>query len=251
MYTAGPPEHFTLTASPPRVVPRRNATLKCEVKGMGQRHLNSYYWHWRFNEKEIKENERYKMIFNHLPPNFCQQSKGWATLEIMNISEDDFGQYECALQLSNITLAEKDIPVYDVGKHIMRIFNLSIFVIISHLASPHFNLPHLSSTLPHQLNSLPYLTFYHLSPLELQISHPHIPPFALLHLISPHFTPLHPNSTHLNHLHNLDLEPHPTSVHLSSPYPILLHAPHLTPHLNSPYPSRTQFTSHLLSPQLS
>ena len=209
---------------------------------MDQRHLNSYYWHWRFNEKEIKENERYKMIFNHLPPNFCQQSKGRAVLQIMNISEDDLGQYECALQLSNITLAEKDIPVYDVGKHFIRIFNISIFVITPHLVPPHFNLPHLSSTLSHQLNSLPYLTFCHLRPPELHIPHPHFPPFALLDLISPHFTSLHPNSTHLNHLYNLAQEPHTTSVHLSSPYPILIHAshlaphlaPHLTPQLNSP-----------------
>lgn len=241
MYTAGPPEHFTLATSPPRVERRGNATLKCEVKGMDLRHLNSYYWHWRFNEKEIKENERYKMLYSHLPPNVCQQSKGWAVLQIMNISEDDLGQYECALQLSNITLAESDIPLYDVGKHFMRMFNLSILDIITHLASPHFNLPHVSSPLPHQLNSLPYHTSYHLNTPNVTS---HIPPFALLYLISPHFTSRHPNSTHLNH----HLEPHPTSVNLSSPYPILLHAPHLTLQLNSPYPTRTQFTSQPISP---
>ena len=91
---------------------------------MDRRHLNSYYWHWRFNGKEIKENERYKMFRSHLPPNFCQQLKGRAVLQIMNISEDDLGQYECALQLYNITLAEKDIPLYHVGKHCVRILIL-------------------------------------------------------------------------------------------------------------------------------
>ena len=124
--TLGPPEHFTLITSPPLVVPRRNATLRCEVHGMDRRHLNSYYWHWRFNKKEIKENERYKMFYNHLPPDFCQQSKVWAVLQIMNISEDDLGQYECALQLSNIILAEKDIALYDVGKHFVRILILEL-----------------------------------------------------------------------------------------------------------------------------
>ena len=95
---------------------------------MDRRHLNSYYWHWRFNEKEIKENERYKMFYNHLPPNFCQQSKLWAVLQIMNISEGDLGQYECALQLSNITLAVNDIPFYDFGKHfcVFLVFQCSI-----------------------------------------------------------------------------------------------------------------------------
>lgn len=99
---------------------------------MDHRHLNSYYWHWRFNERKIKENEKYKTFYNHLPPNFCQQSKGWAVLRIVNISEEDLGQYECALQLSNITLAEKDISLYDVGKHFMRIFNLSWRIITHH-----------------------------------------------------------------------------------------------------------------------
>ena len=92
------------------------------------------------------------MFYNHLPPNFCEQSKCWAVLQIINVSEGDLGQYECALQLSNITLAESDIPFYDFGKNFMRIFNISIFDIITHLASPYFNLPHLSSTIPHQMN---------------------------------------------------------------------------------------------------
>jgi len=177
----GPPEHFTVTTSRSQVVPRGNATLKCEVKGKDRRHLNSYYWHWRFNEKEIRENRRYKLFYNHLPPNFCQQSNVWAVLQIMNISEGDLGQYECALQLSNITIAENDISFYDFGKHFLRIFNISIFDIITHFASAHFNLPHRSSTIPYELNSF----------LSRECSQRHIPhpsvSITLSHITSFHF----------------------------------------------------------------
>lgn len=116
LYIVGPPESFTLMALSPRVSPNGIATLRCDVEGLDQRQLHSYHWQWKFQERYIKENSKYKVSFKYLPCNLCQQSEGWIILQIANVSNEDLGQYMCVLQLSNITFAEKDISVYELGK---------------------------------------------------------------------------------------------------------------------------------------
>ena len=106
----------TLTTLPPRAEPGGNATLSCEVYGLDYQQLNLYHWQWKFQEVEIKKNTKYNIFYKHQPPKFCQQSKGLAILQITNVSNDDLGQYTCALLLSNTTLTEKNIPFYDIGK---------------------------------------------------------------------------------------------------------------------------------------
>ncbi|KAJ7385109.1 hypothetical protein OS493_017477 [Desmophyllum pertusum] len=109
-----PPMFNTLTTLPPRAQPSGNATLRCEVYGLDYRQLNLYHWQWKFQEIEIKKNTKYQIFFKHQPPKFCQQSNGLTILQITNVSKDDLGQYTCALQLSNTTLTEKDIPFYEI-----------------------------------------------------------------------------------------------------------------------------------------
>ncbi len=112
----GPPELFKLKALPHGIASSGDATLSCEVDGLDQQKLYSYHWQWKFQEKVIEENEKYKVFYNYQPPNTCQRSRGSVTLHIKNVSKKDLGQYMCVLQLSNITIAEKDIPFYDFGK---------------------------------------------------------------------------------------------------------------------------------------
>lgn len=119
--TVGPPTLFTLTALSPRVESSESessesATLTCEFNSLNHQQFNSYHWQWKFQDREIKENGRYKVFYKRQPPNVCQQSKRLVTLRITNVSKEDLGQYLCALQLSNTTLAEKDVPFYDFGK---------------------------------------------------------------------------------------------------------------------------------------
>ncbi len=112
----GPPDLYELKASPPRIISSRDANLSCNVYGLDQRKLFSYHWQWKFQERVIEENEKYKVFSNYKPPNTCQRSRGSVTLHIKNVSKEDLGQYICVLQLSNISLGEKDIPFYDFGK---------------------------------------------------------------------------------------------------------------------------------------
>ncbi|KAJ7350185.1 Inactive tyrosine-protein kinase 7 [Desmophyllum pertusum] len=121
-----PPMFSTLTTLPPRAEPGGNAILRCEVYGLDHQKIYLYHWQWKFQEVEIKKNTKYTIFYRHQPPKICQQSKYSTILQIKNVSNDDLGQYTCALQLSNTTLTEKNIPFYDFAtddrKHI---FNLS------------------------------------------------------------------------------------------------------------------------------
>ena len=127
----GPPTHSTLTASYGRVESSLNGTLKCQVNGLDHQQLHIYRWQWKFQDREIYENEKYKMSDSHGPLNFCQQSKGSAVLHINNVSKEDMGQYICVLLLHNLTLAEREIPFYTFGKLLIyvsyAVYSISIF----------------------------------------------------------------------------------------------------------------------------
>ena len=180
------------------------------------------------------------MFYNHLPPNFCQQSNVWAILQIMNISEGDLGQYECALQLSNITLAENDISFYDFGKHFMRIFNISIFDIITNFASLHFNLPHLSSTIPYELNSF----------LSRECSQRHIP-HSSVSITSSHITSFHFFAPALNSSQpSFGAAPHLSSSIVSLSHLTSCTSPYASPKLTLPHPYPIHLTPHLTLAQL-
>ncbi|XP_078371996.1 uncharacterized protein LOC144655586 [Oculina patagonica] len=108
-----PPELFKLKALPHQVSSSGDAALSCEVDGLDQQKLYFYHWQWKFHDKVIEENKKYKVFYNYQAPNTCQRSRGSVTLHIRNVSKEDLGQYMCVLQLSNITIAEKEIPFYD------------------------------------------------------------------------------------------------------------------------------------------
>lgn len=114
--TLGPPALVTITESYTRYKSRLSATLRCRADGLGKQQLPFYNWQWTFQGQGIKENRKYNISDNYRPPNFCLQSKGSTSLHITNVSEEDFGQYTCALLLSNITIAEKEIPFNTLGK---------------------------------------------------------------------------------------------------------------------------------------
>ena len=115
----GPPERFKIKTLPHRIESGGNATLSCEVNGLDQQKLYTYHWSWKFQERLIKENEKYRVFYHYQPPNICQQSRVSSILHIKNVSKDDLGQYICILQLSNMPLAEKDVPFYEFGKLII------------------------------------------------------------------------------------------------------------------------------------
>jgi len=96
--------------------PNDNATLSCEVYRLDVQQIGSYHWKWKFHGGEIEEDGKYKIISMHSPPNSCQQTNGLVTLEIANVSKHDLGHYKCGLQMSDIKLAERDIPFYDFGE---------------------------------------------------------------------------------------------------------------------------------------
>ena len=169
-----------------------DATFGCEVNGLDQQKLNSYQWQWRFQERVIKENEKYRVFYHYQPPNVCQQSRGSFILQIKNISKEDLGQYICVLQLSNITLAEIEIPFYDFGKISISIIlsaTISSHLISSHLISSHLISSHLISS--HLISS--HLISSHLISSHLISSH-----LISSHLISSHLFPSHPISAQLS-----------------------------------------------------
>ena len=87
-----------------------NVTFSCEVYRLDPQQISSYKLRWKFHDKEIKEDDlKYKIFWRYFTPNSCQQSKGLAALSIANVSKEDLGQYKCVLQMSGITLAEKDV----------------------------------------------------------------------------------------------------------------------------------------------
>ena len=146
-FIVGPPELFKLNALPPRILSSGDATLRCEVNGLDQQKLNSYQWQWKFQERVIEENEKYRVFYHYQPPKFCQQSRGSVILHIRNVSNEDLGQYICALQLSNIALAEIEIPFYDFGKFpiLSRVSRYLQCLTLFQLTSPHLTSSHLTS----------------------------------------------------------------------------------------------------------
>ncbi|XP_078371879.1 receptor-type tyrosine-protein phosphatase F-like isoform X3 [Oculina patagonica] len=113
-----PPSLPTVTAVSPSG-DNNSVTLSCKVSSLDYQGRDLYYWKWKLNETDIQENGKYNMSYKIDPPNVCLQSTGWLSLRIKNFSNEDFGQYKCAVLSSNITLEENDINLWDT-----EIFNL-------------------------------------------------------------------------------------------------------------------------------
>ena len=105
-----------VAALPPVMGTNNNVTLSCLFYRLDHHRINSYIWQWKFQDKDLKEDGRYKIFSEYSPPNSCEQSKGLVAFQIGNVSKHDFGQYMCSLQMSGVTLAEKGISFYELGK---------------------------------------------------------------------------------------------------------------------------------------
>lgn len=81
-------------------------TLWCYVNNLDYQERNLYFWKWKFNENDIRENDKYNVSYNIDPPTVCLQSSGWMSLRIKNFSKHDFGQYKCAVLSSRSALVE-------------------------------------------------------------------------------------------------------------------------------------------------
>ena len=112
----GPPVVITLTAKYEAFQSNSRVTLRCQVEGLDYQQLHSYHWQWKFQGREIENTTKHKVFIHSQPLNVCQLSRGYAILDINNVSKEDFGQYTCVILQFNITLAEREISFHSFGK---------------------------------------------------------------------------------------------------------------------------------------
>lgn len=91
-------------------------TLRCEAHRLDAHLIYSYQWQWKFQDRPINEDEKYKIFQSNSSHNSCRQTKSFAVLQISKISKHDIGQYKCWLQKSGIMLAGKDVFLSGFGK---------------------------------------------------------------------------------------------------------------------------------------